>query len=326
LLLTIARSLGSGEWDRLFYDRHIYFFDYYSLQLPLHPVWINLVKDPISRIVLEYQRSREFCQSSPQYFVKKDLLNETLDQCVAHRSPRECISVASGVSRMLPFFCGLKNPMRCQDENDWALQQAKENMEFYYTVVGFAEDFYKFLYVLGEWIVRWPFGVILFFLEKLLLQDFKLARLIFMNQWDPRKLADDRGINVTAPDPRTAEILRPLLRFEYQLYDFVKQRFFEQYHILVELDNWECSKKKEFCTETSTRVYDVSLRIHNRTSPKQQEMLLHTDDNVSRARPQSLESSDAAFEEKPNLAVFRKDNFPRVSLRVEQRSSSVLVW
>ena len=74
-------------------------------------------------------------------------------------------------------------------------------------------------------------------LEKLLPQYFKLARLIFMNQWDPRKLADERDINVPRVEARTAEILRPLLHYEYQLYEFVKQRFFEQYHILVELDN-----------------------------------------------------------------------------------------
>jgi hypothetical protein len=62
-LLTIARSLTSVPRDRLFYDRHIYFFDYYSLQIPVHPVWINLVKDPVARVAIEYNRSREICQT-----------------------------------------------------------------------------------------------------------------------------------------------------------------------------------------------------------------------------------------------------------------------
>lgn len=149
-LLTMARSLSGDERDHLFYDRHIYFFDNYSLQLPLHPVWINLVKDPIARVALEYQRSREYSRGEGQCFGRKQLLNETFYRCVAHRSPRKCISVGSGVSRMLPFFCGLKDPHRCQEESDWPFQQARENIEFYYTVVGFAEDFDKFLCVLGE--------------------------------------------------------------------------------------------------------------------------------------------------------------------------------
>ena len=149
-LLTIARSLINDQRDRLIYDRHIYFFDYYSLQLPKHPVWINLVKDPISRIAIEYQRSRETCRTSSSCFVQRELRNETLDQCVLRRSPRECISVASGISRMLPFFCGLTQPRECHEESEWALQRAKQNIDFFYTVIGFAEDFYKFLYVLGQ--------------------------------------------------------------------------------------------------------------------------------------------------------------------------------
>jgi hypothetical protein len=82
-------------------------------------------------------------------FVEKDAINETLDECVAKRSPKDCVSPINGVSRMLPFFCGLTYPYQCQHENDWAFQQAKQNIDYYYTVIGIAEEFYKFLYVLG---------------------------------------------------------------------------------------------------------------------------------------------------------------------------------
>lgn len=58
-----------------------------------------------------------------------------------------------------------------------------------------------------------------------------------MNQRDPKKLADERDVNITNPSNRTKQILRPLLKYEYALYDFIKHRFFEQYRILVELDN-----------------------------------------------------------------------------------------
>ena len=148
-LLSIARSLFNQKHDRLIYERHLYFFDFYKLQFQSHPIWINLVRDPIYRVAAEYNRSREVCLKTDRCFVQPDTINETLDDCVINRSPQECISPFNGVSRMLPFFCGLTNPFRCQEENKWALQQAKENIDFFYTVVGFAEEYYKFLFVLG---------------------------------------------------------------------------------------------------------------------------------------------------------------------------------
>lgn len=149
-LISIARSLNKQPFKHLIYERHIYFFDFQSLQFSSNPVWINLVNDPITRVAAEYERSREICRAVNRCFVQPETMNETLDECVLKRPPHECISPRNGVSRMLPFFCGAKYPYRCQLENDWALQKAKYNIDFYFTVVGFAEDFYKFLYVLGN--------------------------------------------------------------------------------------------------------------------------------------------------------------------------------
>ena len=148
-LLSIAKSLTKHKYDRLIYERHIYFFDFYKLQMPTHPIWINLVRDPIYRVAAEYNSSREVCQKTNRCFVDPNTINETLDDCVRKRNPRDCISPWNGVSRMLPFFCGSTYPHRCQEETDWALNHAKQNIDFYYTVIGFVEEFYKFLYVLG---------------------------------------------------------------------------------------------------------------------------------------------------------------------------------
>jgi hypothetical protein len=150
-LLAIARSLYKRQHERLLYERHVYFFDFYELEFGTHPVWINLIRDPIYRTSLSYKMSRANCRRRQgPCFVSAHLLNGTIDQCIQRRSPRECISSDSGVSRMLPFFCGLIDPTGCDEESDQALAQAKRNIEFFYTVVGFAEDFYKFLFVLGR--------------------------------------------------------------------------------------------------------------------------------------------------------------------------------
>jgi hypothetical protein len=77
----------------------------------------------------------------------------------------------------------------------------------------------------------------LFYLEKLFPRYFKLSRLIFMNQRDSKNLIEERDINIKLPNRTTIDLLRPLLKYEYELYDYIKQRLLDQYRILTELDN-----------------------------------------------------------------------------------------
>lgn len=149
---SIARSINQHPYKHLIYERHIYFFDFYALHFPKHPIWINLVRDPIHRVAAEYERSRKICRELGRCFIAKDTLNETLDECVAKRSAQYCILPDNGISRMVPFFCGLRYPDRCQQANYWVVEQAKQNIDIFYTVIGFAEQFYKFLYVLGMFV------------------------------------------------------------------------------------------------------------------------------------------------------------------------------
>ena len=58
-----------------------------------------------------------------------------------------------------------------------------------------------------------------------------------MNQHDPKILADERDINVQLPNQTTIAILKPFLKYEYDIYGYIKHRFYEQYRILVELSS-----------------------------------------------------------------------------------------
>jgi hypothetical protein len=58
-----------------------------------------------------------------------------------------------------------------------------------------------------------------------------------MNQHDPKILAHARDINVMLPNETTIAILKPLLKYEYDIYEHIKQRFYDQYRILVGLDS-----------------------------------------------------------------------------------------
>jgi len=148
-LISIGRSINKHKFKNLFYKRKIYFFDFNSLKLSINPIWISLVRDPASRIAAQFEDFREMCQNKKSCLSYQYELNETLDECVIKHSPQECISSKYGISKMLPFFCGLTNPNKCQEDTEWALEQAKQNIDLFYTVIGSTEQFYKYLYVLG---------------------------------------------------------------------------------------------------------------------------------------------------------------------------------
>ncbi|CAF1066151.1 unnamed protein product [Adineta ricciae] len=219
-LTRIAQSLTQHKFDRLIYDRSIYFFDFYHLKLPSQPIWINLVRDPISRLTSEFHAAREQCRIKNRCLVPEQTVNDTLDTCVSKWPPVKCLSAEFGVSQMVLFFCGLNRTNECQMNSTFALQQAKDNIEYYYTVVGVAEAFYKFLYVL----------------EKLLPEYFQLARLLFMNTRSSDHLIDERDTNVPLPNGKTRNILKLLLRDEYELYDYIRIRFYDQYRILTDTE------------------------------------------------------------------------------------------
>ncbi|UJR07772.1 hypothetical protein I4U23_012055 [Adineta vaga] len=158
-------------------------------------LWINLVRDPIARIAAEFNATREICRTTNRCFVSKQTINDTLRTCIAKYPPRDCISTKNGISKMIPFFCGLTHTHECERNASFALQQAKQNVEYYYTVIGITEEFYKFLYVL----------------EKLFPEYFQLARLLFMNTRNPDHLIDERDTNFSSPNDQIIRTLRPLL-------------------------------------------------------------------------------------------------------------------
>ena len=77
---------------------------------------------------------------------------------------------------------------------------------------------------------------ILLLLEKLLPEYFQLARLLFMNTRSSDRLIDERDTKVPLPNAKTRNILTRLLRDEYELYEYIKTRFYDQYRILTDTE------------------------------------------------------------------------------------------
>ncbi|CAF1533167.1 unnamed protein product, partial [Didymodactylos carnosus] len=182
------------------YERHMYFIDFTAFQKP-QPVYINVIRDPLQRAISDY------------YFTRA-----TYD-CVK-KYPELCLKAIQGVSNVVPFFCG-QHP-DCQRIDDWSLKRAKQNINQFYTVIGITEDLYKFFYVL----------------EKLLPLYFKNVCLLYMKEGSERAENQLYSKYKKKPSNDTIAILRRYLTHEYDLYDYVKSRFYTQYRQLVDLDKW----------------------------------------------------------------------------------------
>lgn len=192
------------------YERHMYFLDFQMFKQP-RPIYINIIRDPISRVTSEYYWSRKICLEENRCYFDKAFLSDTLDECVQKRSAHECISVSQGVNSMTSFFCG--HDPQCETRSNFTLKRAKKNVIENYVVIGFVEELYNFFFVL----------------EHILPRYFKNICLTYMSSGHTReeKKTWTRGLR---PEPleKTKQLLREALADEYELYDFVKQRFHMQ--------------------------------------------------------------------------------------------------
>ncbi|CAF1332592.1 unnamed protein product [Didymodactylos carnosus] len=137
--------------------------------------------------------------------------------------PYICISKINGLSSLLGFFCGHQS--YCGEVNSFrAFQQAKWNIEKYYTVVGLTEQFDEFLFVLQRLIPRY----------------FRNVYQLYQTEGKPHLNKQPDGYAGRIPVPVTLNKLKFLLKYDYELYNFVKKRFYEQYMQL----------KHRICTST----------------------------------------------------------------------------
>eukprot|EP00058_Branchiostoma_floridae_P026147 XP_002611637.1 hypothetical protein BRAFLDRAFT_63698 [Branchiostoma floridae] len=150
-----------------------------------------------------------------QFFEDKDyglkaLPNKllTFDDCVLNNL-WECDEFGPKTFTMTQFFCGQESI--CMEPSQMAVEVAKENIRRHYAVVGVLEEFSSFLKVL----------------EVVMPQFFRGAhdtwRKIESKQMEHQKTA----IKIP-PSNESREIMRERLHLDYQVYDFIKERFHRQ--------------------------------------------------------------------------------------------------
>ncbi|XP_059078770.1 heparan sulfate 2-O-sulfotransferase 1-like [Tigriopus californicus] len=197
-------------------DRHFYFVDleqYGSERVN----WINIVRDPIERLISEFYYLRH-----PKRWMNQSRrpsqtwFNLTFNECLQNGLP-ECMFHLDGNylrELQLTYFCG--SALECsQVGNLRALQQAKSNLERHYSVVGIMSDLETSLRVMEAYLPAFFTG----------------AEHLFRRMRSPNgeEFRRNPGIKPVTPlDSRLHESLKSNLSTEYQFYEFALKRLIDQ--------------------------------------------------------------------------------------------------
>lgn len=189
------------------YIRHLYFVDFTKYG-EKQPLYVNIMRDPIERFESFYYFTRfGNTRGGGKSHMNDGRRQETIDDCV-EKQRHECMKP---YWQVVPYFCG--NSPGCSSRSQWAVDKAKANIENSYLFVGLIEEL----------------DLSLDILENLLPRYFDNARGIYHMNPENAKVKKDTQTNNKKP---TSEITKKFLReetslkLEYDLYDFVKDRFY----------------------------------------------------------------------------------------------------
>uniref|UniRef100_A0A8C4RCQ1 Heparan sulfate 2-O-sulfotransferase 1 n=1 Tax=Eptatretus burgeri TaxID=7764 RepID=A0A8C4RCQ1_EPTBU len=124
-----------------FYHGHLAFMDFSKFGAPKKPLYINIVRDPIDRLVSYYYFLRFGDDYRPGLRRRKQGDKKTFDECVLEGGP-DC--APERLWLQIPFFCG--HSAECWNAGShWALDQAKLNLVNEYLIVGTTEELEDFI-------------------------------------------------------------------------------------------------------------------------------------------------------------------------------------
>nr|XP_040583782.1 heparin sulfate O-sulfotransferase-like isoform X2 [Lepeophtheirus salmonis] len=204
--ITFVNNITS--WSKrlpALYHGHFSYLNFERLGSPLSPLYINMIRRPIDRLVSYYY----FLRYGDDYRVNKirSRMGDkvTFDECVEKKLP-DCDPKKLWIQ--VPWFCG--HFRRCSEPGSrWALEQAKLNVARSYFLVGLTEDIEGFIDIL----------------EKSLPQFFKGAGTMYRSSGPKKYVRKTR--HKDAVSEATIEALRntKIWRIENEFYEFVASHY-----------------------------------------------------------------------------------------------------
>ncbi|XP_071444380.1 heparan sulfate 2-O-sulfotransferase 1-like [Hetaerina americana] len=193
----------------LSFDRHVYWLNFSSFDHST-PVWINLIRDPVEKAASRFYYAKELSKKKMSH----NTVTETFEECVKSGVDENCaFETGKMYDLTIPYFCG--HEKWCMALNDqWALEEAKSNVDRFYPVVGVLEEINATLTILERKLPRFFLGVREMYFTELLEPHHN------KNRKRPREINDSLRIH-----------LKSSLKLEYEFYDFIRSRLLHQLRI-----------------------------------------------------------------------------------------------
>ena len=228
--IHFAMNISAWANTPSFYHGHFAYFDPRKLGVDVTPLFINMVRKPLDRLVSHYY----FLRYGDDVLVDKVRAKEgdttTFDECV-EKGQSDCDPKKLWIQ--IPFFCG--SSPKCWDPgSEWALAQAKHNLVNKYLLVGVTEELDSFVEVLEE-----------------LIPDFFKGAKEFLEQSGKSHIKRTRHKDEVSEETNQKMKKTKIWKLENEFYNFalknfhsVKQVVLEQKRLGIHFYNYEKVRPK----------------------------------------------------------------------------------